>query len=290
MLSLEGNSYIETLMKDILVLCDSNDSNQSRVETAFAYAKLFNSHVTGVHMIPYPVIPVYGGMYPDMTSYSAAYQIDTFKQKAEELEQIFIKQGESANIPCDWKVIEGLNLDFVIENARYYDLVISSSGYSHYSDEVSHHLSDYFSTVIGRPLLILPNLNKVFSPPTKVIIAWNESHEAARAVHDAIPILRLAEHIQIVSVSKSDKNEKHNMIRAEQLRTHLSHHGIQTDVYAPDKSSQGIGYTIHECALEYNSDMIIMGAYGHSRFKEIILGGTTKHLIEHSTLPLLVSN
>lgn len=277
-------------MKDILVLCDSNDSNSYRVDTALSYAKLFKSNVTGLHMIPFPVIPVYGGMYPDGPSYSAAYQMDKAKEHAKELEDTFVSAAKSSDIPYDWKVIEGLNLDFVIENARYFDLVIAPYAYSHYGEEISHHLSDYFSTSIGRPLLILPDLKKVFKPPKKIVIAWNESHEAARAVHDALPILREAEKIQIVSVSKNDKDEKYNMIRCEQLQRHLSHHGIFTDAFAPDKSPKGAGYTIYESALEYNAELIVMGAYGHSRFREIMLGGTTKYLIQNSTLPLLVSN
>ena len=277
-------------MKDILVLCDSNDSNDYRVDSALAYAKLFNAHVTGIHMIPFPVIPVYGGMYPDAPSYSAAFQIDKANERAEELEESFTKAAKKLDISHDWKVVEGLDLDFVIENARYYDLVVAPSAYSHYNDEISHHLSDYFSTTLGRPLLILPDLKKEFGPPSRVVIAWDESHEASRAVHDALPLLRIAENIQIVSVSKNDKDEKKNIIRCEQLQRHLGHHGVFTEAFAPDKSSKGTGHTIYESALEYNAELIIMGAYGHSRFKEIMLGGTTKFLISNSTIPLLVSN
>ncbi len=277
-------------MKDILVLCDSNDSNEHRVETALAYARQFGSHLTGMHMIPFPVIPVYGGMYPDAPSYSAAFQIDKANERAKELEESFKEAASEAGIEHDWKVIEGLDLDFVIENARYYDLVIAPYGYSHYGDDISHYLSDYFSTNIGRPLLILPDLKKVFEPPSTVIIAWNESHEAARAVHDAIPVLRLANSVQIVSVSKNDKDEKQNMLRCEQLQSHLSHHGISAEAFAPDRSPQGVGATIYESALEYSAELIVMGAYGHSRFKEIILGGTTKYLIQNTTLPLFISN
>lgn len=277
-------------MKDILVLCDSNDSNDYRVETALCYAKAFDAHITGVHMIPFPVIPVYGGMYPDASSYTAAYQIDRAHEYAESLEKSFIGIANKYDIPYEWKTIEGLDLNFIIENARYTDVVIAPVAYSHYSNEVSHNLCDYFTTKLGRPLLITPDLKKVFDLPKRVIVAWDESHEAARAVHDSLSILKQAENIQIVSVSKNDINEKENMIRCEQLQRHLHHHNINCEVFSPEKSPKGTGYTIYESALEYNAELIVMGAYGHSKFKEIILGSTTKYLIENSTMPLFVSN
>lgn len=279
-------------MKDILVLCDSNDSNNDRVETALAYATAFDSNITGVHLIPYPVIPVYGGMYPDSASYSAIFQMDKAEEHAKEIEKDFIQLANDNVLPYDWKVIDGLDLDFVIENARYSDMVVAPAVYSHYGDQGSHHLCNYFATHLGRPLLITPDLNKVFNLPNRIIIAWNESHEAARAVHDALPILKRAEHIQIVCVSKRNEieKEKENIIRGELLQRHLKHHDIQADVFAPDKLAKGVGHTILEYAFKYNAELIVMGAYGHSRFKEIILGGTTKHIIENSTLPLFVSN
>lgn len=277
-------------MKDILVLCDSNDSNDYRVETALSYAKSFEAHITGMHMIPFPVIPIYGGMYPDASLYTAAAQIDKANEHAEELEKSFTSIANNYEVPYEWKTIEGLDINFVIENARYADLVVAPAAYSHYSVETSHHLCEYFSSELGRPLLITPDLKKIFNLPKRVIIAWDESHEAARAVHDALPVLKHAESVQIVSVSKNDKNEKENMIRGEQLQRHLHHHNINCEVFSPDKSSKGTGYTIYESALEYNAELIVMGAYGHSKFKEIILGSTTKYLIENSTLPLFVSN
>ena len=277
-------------MKDILVLCDANDSNNDRVNTALSYAKSFSAHIHGMHMIPYPIIPVYGGMYPDSVSFSAAFQMDKANERAKELEQSFIESANKLEIPYDWKTVDGLNLDFVIENARYTDLVIIPVEYSHYNDQTSHHLCSYFAANLGRPLLLIPDLKKVFSLPKRVVIAWNESHEAARAVHDALPILKRAEYIQIISVSKGEQKEKENIIRCEELQRHLKHHGIDAEVFAPERSLKGTGYTIYESALEVNAELIVMGVYGHSRFKQIILGGTTKYLIENTTLPLFVSN
>jgi len=276
-------------MKDIFVLCDSSESNNYRVNTALEYAKLFNANISGTHMIPYPIIPVYGGMYPDSFSYSAAFQMESANEHAEKLEKAFIESATKFDVPCEWTTIDGLNLDFIVENARYADLIVVPAEYSHFGSEPSHHLCAYLATNLGRPLLITPNLKKVFKPPKRVTIAWNESQEATRAVHDALPILAQSDFIQIVSVSTTDQDEKENMIRCEQLHRHLHHHGIETEVFAPKKSSKGTGHTIFESALEVDAELIVMGIYGHSRFREVMLGGTTKFLIDNSTIPLFAS-
>lgn len=277
-------------MKDILVLCDSNQSNKHRVNTAFAYGSLFNSNIIGIHMIPYPIIPVYGGIYPDNLSYSAAFQMENAEKYAEEIKNDFIQSAKDSTLTYEWKVIEGLDLDFIIANARYTDMVIVPAVYSHFGDQASHHLCNYFATNLGIPLLIIPNEKKTYRIPKKIIIAWNESHESARAVHDAIPLLKQAEEIQIVSVSKNINFEKETIIRGERLQKHLSKHNIKSELLTPKKLSKGVGFTIKEYANKFNADLIVMGAYGQSRLKEVFLGGTTKYLIETSTLPLFTSN
>jgi nucleotide-binding universal stress UspA family protein len=260
------------------------------VNTAIAYGSVFNAHIIGIHMIPYPIIPVYGGIYPDTTSYSAAFQMENAEKHAEEIKNDFIQSAKASTLTYEWKVIEGLDLDFIIANARYTDMVIVPAVYSHFGDQASHHLCNYFATNLGIPLLIIPNENKTYNIPKKVVIAWNESHESARAVHDAIPILKHAEKIQIISVSKNIKCEKEAKIRGEKLQTHLNKHNLNAELIAPKKLSKGVGFTIKEHANEFNADLIVMGAYGQSRLKEVFLGGTTKYLIEHSTLPLFTSN
>lgn len=277
-------------MKDIIVLCDSNKSNKYRIDTAIAYASIFDANLVGIHMIPYPIIPVYGGIYLDSAAYSAAFQMESAEKHAQEIKNSFVQSIKETRLSYDWKVIEGLDLDFIIKNARYTDIMIAPAEYSHFGDQASHHLCNYFATNLGRPLLIIPDVNKAFNFPKKIIIAWNESHESARAVHDAIPILKQAQQIQIISVAKNTKDENENRIRGEQLQSHLNHHQIDTELITLTRISNSVGITIKEYAIKYNADLIVMGAYGQSRLKEIFLGGSTKYLIENSTLPLFTSN
>ena len=277
-------------IKDIMVLCDAGDANDFRVETVLSFAKVYQAHVTGVYLIPYPVIPVYGGAFPEAIPYTSSDQLEKSTNIAKKLETKFKEKASELEIPCDWKTIDGVDVRYIIDNARYTDIVVVPQGYSRYGEENTQKIDDYLSIHLGRPLMVIPDLKKVFNLPKSIIIAWNESHEAARAVHDALPFLQYAERIQVASVSISSDEEKASMIYCDDLRKHLSHHGINVDVVSLDQSAKGTGGTILESALEFDADLIVMGAYGHSRLKEIVLGGSTNYLLKHTTIPLFLSH
>ena len=277
-------------IKDLLVICDASEANDYRVETTLLLAKVYQSHVTGLHLIPYPVIPIYGYGNPEVIPYYSGEQIEEAKADSEALKAKFKKKASTFEVPCEWAEIEGIDVRYIVEKSRYADVVIVPQGYSRYGEEESQKIADYLSINMGRPLMVITDLKKVFNLPKRVVIAWDESLEAARAVHDAIPFLDLTEHVQIVSVSSNTDQEKANMIFSDDLRKHLSHHGINAEVASLDKTSKGTGATILQAAIEYDADLIVMGAYGHTRFKELILGGTTKHLLKHTTIPLFLSH
>ncbi len=277
-------------IKDIMVICDAGEANDYRVKTALLYAKIYQAHLTGLHLVPYPIIPVYGGNFPEAIPYISSEQLEQSKNTENKLRDKFKKNAAEQEIPCDWKVIDGVDVRYIIDNARYTDVVIAPQGYSRYGEDNTQKIDDYLSIHLARPLIITPDLKKVFNLPKRVVIAWNESHEAARAVHDALPFLKYAEQIQVVSVAANDADEKKYMIYDDDLRKHLSHHGINVEVKSLDPATKGTGKTILESALEYDADLIVMGAYGHTRLKEIILGGATRYLLRHTTIPLFLSH
>lgn len=277
-------------IKDIMVLCDAGDANDYRVESTFLIAKVFEAHVTGMHLIPYPVIPVYGGTFPEPIPYYASDQLDEANAVEKNLKSRFEKKATELEIPHEWKSIDGVDVRYIIDNARYSDLVVVPQGYSRFGEENTQKIDSYLSIQLGRPLLIMPDLKKIFTLPKRVIIAWNESHEAARAVHDALPFLQLAEQIQVISISKTDEDEKANMIYCDDLRKHLTHHGLNLEVVSIDQSVKGTGATILESAIEFDADLIVMGAFGHSRLKEVVLGGVSRYLLNHTTIPLFLSH
>jgi len=276
-------------IKDIMVVCDAGDANDFRIETSLQLAKIFNANIIGIHLTPYPIPDKTSSGFIKVIDYLSAEQIEQAKTTAESLKTKFETKAFALNIPFEWKYIDGINVQFIIDNARYADLIVLPQGYSRFGDECPQRIDDYLSIHIGRPTIIIPDIKKVFNVPKRIIIAWNESQEAARAVHDAMPFLEYAKNIQIVSVSDSPVEQKTNIINNDALRKHLSHHGIIADIKTINQTD-GIGKTIFQSALKYDADLIVMGAYGETRLKEIVLGGVTRYLLAETTIPLLLSH
>lgn len=143
-----------------------------------------------------------------------------------------------------------------------------------------------FST--GRPCLLYPDTRtEAFSMDT-VAIAWDMSRSAARAVGDALPLLKGAKSVQVL-VGRGEKAIESSRPAAS-LVNYLSAHGISAAVDEFDVSGQKIGDALLGRAARHRADMLVMGAFGHSRLREFVLGGATRHILDASSIPLLMSH
>lgn len=150
----------------------------------------------------------------------------------------------------------------------------------------------YAETVIfesGKPTLVLPERPRARPFDLKTImVAWDFSRAAARAIADAIPILEKAREVRIVTVTNEKViDSKHS---AEELAKNLSRHGIDVVLDKVDAAGRPIGQVLETQAASCNADILVMGAYGHSRFREFILGGATKSLLSRPPIPILFSH
>jgi len=135
----------------------------------------------------------------------------------------------------------------------------------------------------GRPILFTP-WQRVAKPLKHVAIAWNSSAPAARVTLAAQPFLKRAERIDVVYV----KDEMSNEAPAKQLVEHLQWHGLQSQHHALEKTSAETGQILLNAARELDVDLCVMGAYAHNWYEEIVLGGTTKYVLENTQIPLFI--
>lgn len=273
-----------------MVICDAGEANDFRVETTLQLAKVFNAHVTGLHLTPYPSPEESSSGFNRVIDYLATDQTVQTQNTADLLKTNFTTKSAKLDIPCEWKCIDGIDLQFIIDNARYADFVVLPQGYSQFGEGDPKRIDDYLSIYMGRPTIVVPDIKRAFNLPKRIMIAWDESQEATRAVHDAMPLLTYAENVQIVSVSDKPEEQKANIIYSDDLRKHLSHHGVIAEAMNAEELVDGTGKTILQSALEYDADLIVMGAYGVTRFKEVLLGGVTRFLLKHTTIPLFLSH
>jgi nucleotide-binding universal stress UspA family protein len=170
--------------------------------------------------------------------------------------------------------------ELLVEYARLRDLTIMPE-----SDD--RWLAETVIFGSGRPTLILPLNPRSFALGT-IAVAWDFSRAAARAVSDALPLLERAKKVRVVTVL----NEKHfdKKHSAEELSKNLSRHGIDVVLDRIDAEGRPIADVLGAYAFSHAADMLVMGAYGHSRFREFVLGGATKTLLSKPPLPILFSH
>jgi nucleotide-binding universal stress UspA family protein len=140
----------------------------------------------------------------------------------------------------------------------------------------------------GRPLLIVPYAGEFGDVGKRALVAWNASREAARAVTDAIPLLREAQGVQIVAFDP--EGAAHGEIPGADIGLYLARHGIKVTVSQQTAPDVDVGNQLLSRAAELGSDLIVMGGYGHSRLRELVLGGVTRTLLGSMTVPVLMSH
>ena len=142
----------------------------------------------------------------------------------------------------------------------------------------------------ARPTLIVPYAGQFDTIATRVMVAWDDSREAARAIRDALPLLRLARRVEVVSWTESAKSEHElRSARLAALQRWLLWQGVGAEVKI-EKREMGVAESMLSHAADLDADLIVMGAYGHSRWTERVLGGVTRGLLEAMTVPVLMSH
>jgi nucleotide-binding universal stress UspA family protein len=127
-------------------------------------------------------------------------------------------------------------------------------------------------------------------PPARVLIAWDGSREASRAVPDALPLLRLAEEVVVLIVDAAKLGPRFGPRPGVGILTHLGRHEVVARVKAVESGGAAIAGLILAQAAEESADLVVMGGYGHSRLREMILGGATRHMLERMSMPVLFAH
>jgi len=172
--------------------------------------------------------------------------------------------------------------------ARYCDLVVvGQTNPDESSPAVMDDFPEYMILNSGRPILVVPYAGEFKNIGKRPLVAWDGSRAATRAITDAIPFLRDADLVHVAIVNP--KGDTHGDQPGADLASYLARHGIKLEV-SVQRTKLDIGNAILSLAADLNSDMLVMGGYGHSRFKEMIMGGATRSILESMTIPALMSH
>lgn len=270
--------------RTILVQMFEDEGLDGRLAAAVALANRFEAHLVGLTVAPPPVMP-FG--YGEAAAYVGPEIFEAQREAnhaiAERLHAAFNAALADTGLSSVWRDEEGDPPTLFARAAHTVDLVVSGQQAGDALDAVAPNVTEYLVAEAGGPVLMLPASSPAEIRASKVVVAWNGSKEAKRALVDALPFLKAAETVWLATVG--DREE----VRYDRVKRMLGRHDIAVQELVLEDSGQEAGAVILERAQGLDADLMVMGAYGHSRLRELILGGATRHVLQNATMPVLFS-
>lgn len=276
--------------KTLLVHVDMSKHAATRIELAAQLAITHDAHLigaamTGISRIVFQDNPI---RPPDPV---LLHHVEALRDHARQALQHFedsvhlagVTSVESRLIDDDPSAGMGLQ-------THYADLAVI--GQFDPDDPVPGLMSDFPASVLmqsAHPVLIVPFVTESIKPFSRVMVAWDASMTASRAVTGALPLLRMASVVDVVVFNASAQDEAHGELPGSDLALYLARQGVSVNVISR-RTDIDIGNALLSLCADQESDLLVMGGYGHTRFREILLGGTTRTVLESMTLPVLMAH
>jgi nucleotide-binding universal stress UspA family protein len=274
--------------KTILVHLNDNRRAEALLEPAIQLATRYNSHLLGVHV--YASLPA----PPVSMAYAASVLGSVVAQERKQSEEIaatFARMTANAAFVPEWHLFKVPHVDLasvVMEHGRAADLIVAGQTDPDWDLSPLLDFPERLVMESGRPVLVIPYAGRYPKIARNIVIAWKAGRESARAVFDALPLLQAAENVHILEIK--DRGDQKTLAPDTSIAASLARHGIKPTIrtsVAPDIS---IGDEILSRLADLDADLLVMGAYGHSRMREMVFGGATRHIAQHMTVPTLFSH
>ena len=276
--------------KDLLVHVDDGKSSAARVDAAIGLAIAHDAHLVGVYVVtdPSPSSFVQGYLPPDV--------LDMLQRQARERADAalarFAEVAKRNQISFETRldrVLYTAMAEALATNARYADLVVLGQADAEDAD-LPLYLPEEVTLSSGRPSLVIPYIGPGATLGQRVTVAWDASREAARAVNDALPILQRAQAVGVVTVNPREGPFGHGEEPGADIALHLARHGVKVEVQRIEARDLDVANVILSHVADRGSDLLVMGAYGHSRLRELVLGGVTRTILHDMTVPVFMAH
>lgn len=267
---------------DVLVHVDNARHTRERLRLAAQLVRDAGGHVAALHVRPLLHLPpfVAAQIGPEVEELRGRAVLAAAREARASFEAVVPDLG----ITTEWREAEGNAADIITRHARYADVTVIGQAES---AEDGPPLVDALVLDVGRPVLVVPYAGSFPSLGRRVVVAWNGSREATRAVHDALPLLCAADQVTVIVVNPGNG---HGDIPGADVTRHLSRHGVTATCETMQADDLEVGQVLLSRAADLGADLLVMGAYGRSRLRELVLGGATRHILRHMTLPVFLSH
>lgn len=272
----------------VMVSLALDQLNTARLQVAGELAERFEAAIVGIAAARFAP-PLY------FTDGAEAQRLidqeeGSVKRRLADLEAQFRAVTRTRSGRAEWRGATDFPARYVLAQARCADVIVSGGQSPTFSDAFSMASPRDLVMQTGRPLLIVPDRIN-WLDLRSVLVAWKDTPEARRAVADALPMLRKAKDVAIVEIPEADDDRSASMARVSDVAAWLARHGVTATARVPEATcSEPAAVALERLAGDVGAGLIVAGAYGHSRFRELILGGVTQYLVTQTARCVLLSH
>lgn len=273
-------------LKDITVIVD-NGGERRPAKVAAELARVSDAHLTGIALAIDPVVPVYTIAAPIPTDFIVAAHEQGLAEARASL-AAFDAIGSAAGVTTEGRLAESISGEFssVIRNAILTDLAVIGQDDPDHGEPFRAALIEALLFQTGIPTLLIPYSGAREFHADKALIAWNGSAQAARALRAAMPLLAMSKSVLVAIVDEGQPPA--GEAQGADIGAYLARHGLDVTVRTIANAHEGAGQALLNLAVDEDATWLVMGAYGHSRIRQFLLGGVTRHILGRATIPVLM--
>jgi nucleotide-binding universal stress UspA family protein len=281
--------------RDILVHLDTTPRSATRLALAADLATRHSAHLIGLSIADIPSVDLFRGSTMPLLPASPEEVVDRMRAEAAAalvpVEAMFRERLQRDGLSGEWRSTEGNRAAVLAMHCRYVDLtVVGQPNQYEAHDSRDDAMLEAALLSSGRPILVIPFAGEFPTLGRRILVGWNASREAARALHDAMPFLTHAEVVTVLAINPRHGIGEHGDVPAADIATHLARHGVKAEAAHTVAKDIGEGEALLSYAADIGADLIVTGAYGHSRMREMVFGGVTRTLLAEMTAPVLMSH
>jgi nucleotide-binding universal stress UspA family protein len=277
--------------KTILVCLTTTTNAKRLMHAACLLARKFDAHLIGLHTLQ--SIEVYPGIAVDLPRQAVETFDNEQSRQAEAIKAEFDKAVSGEDFTSEWRQVKAQSAnaaDRMVEHALCSDLIVMGQADPDNDRADQRDAQEQVIRQSGRPVLVIPSVGEFKTIGEHALIGWSATRESSRSLHDAVPLLTGGGKATILWVSHGEKDAAYLESTAHAVAGLLDRQGVEATVAHWQNTKIAIADALLNEAFERGADMIVTGAFGHSRFYDFVIGATTTGLLEHMTVPVLFSN
>lgn len=277
--------------KNLLVQLDTTKACQKRVAAALELAQRFDAHLVGLYVSPELSVPSF--IEAQLGEEVRTMQLNLRRERAEEAIGSFEEAARRAGVTVESRrqaaFLDEMP-DVIALHGRYSDLVILGQQDEDDEESLPSSLTEETLLSVGRPVLMVPYIGAPEGFGRQITLGWDGSREAARAASDALPFLKRADAVRVLCVNPKRGIGGHGEEPGADIALSLARHGVKAEAQHVVSREVEVADLMLSRAADQGTDLMVLGAYGHSRMRELIMGGVTHTLLRNMTVPLLMSH